>query len=175
MSSVAEQLRQAREAQKLSVEQVAETTKMKSDHVRALEEGNYNVFAAPVYIRGFVRTLCRMFKLDEAQVLCDLDVELSRTEKFKDAPSYSGPPKTPLDVVMYWLTKVKWRIAAPALLGVAVIAGIIWGVRAYHERKNRNPLSNLGSGMYQPATNAVSGELLPLPTNAPAPRPNGKR
>ena len=56
MSTVAEQLRQAREAQKLTIQELAEITKIRSDHIRALEEGNFNVFPAPVYIRGFVRT-----------------------------------------------------------------------------------------------------------------------
>ena len=65
MSTVAEQLRAAREAKNLSVEQIAEITKMRSDHVRALEEGNYGAFSAPVYIRGFVRTYSRLLKLDE--------------------------------------------------------------------------------------------------------------
>ena len=56
MASVAEQLRAAREAKNLTVSQVAETTKIRGDHIRALEEGNYNVFVAPVYSRGFIRT-----------------------------------------------------------------------------------------------------------------------
>ena len=48
MSTVAEQLRQAREARNLTVQQVAEITKIRTDHVRAVEEGNYDVFSAPV-------------------------------------------------------------------------------------------------------------------------------
>ena len=38
MSTVAEQLRQGREARGLTVEQVAEVTKIRTDHLRALEE-----------------------------------------------------------------------------------------------------------------------------------------
>ena len=52
MSTVAEQLRSAREARKLTIYQVAETTKIRTDHIRALEVGNFEVFSAPVYIRG---------------------------------------------------------------------------------------------------------------------------
>src|SRR5258705_11311017 len=39
MATVAEQLRRAREAQNLNVYQVAEITKIKTDHIRALESG----------------------------------------------------------------------------------------------------------------------------------------
>ena len=48
MSTVAEQLRAAREAKKLTVEQIAESTKIRTDHIRALEEGNFSVFSAPI-------------------------------------------------------------------------------------------------------------------------------
>ena len=37
MSTVAERLHQAREARKLTIEQVAEITKIRTDHLRALE------------------------------------------------------------------------------------------------------------------------------------------
>ena len=64
MPTVAEQLRQAREEQKLNIYQVAEITKIKTDHIRALESGSYDSFSAPVYIRGFVRSYAKVLKLD---------------------------------------------------------------------------------------------------------------
>ena len=72
MSTVAEQLRAAREAKKLTVQQVADATKMRTDHVRALEEGKFNVFSAPVYIRGSVKIYAKLLKLDEAPLLAAL-------------------------------------------------------------------------------------------------------
>ena len=75
MSTVAEQLRLAREAKNLSITQVADITKIRSDHLRALEEGNFNVFSAPVYIKGFVRTYAMLLKLDVAGVMRALDGE----------------------------------------------------------------------------------------------------
>src|SRR5436305_15056038 len=55
MLTVADQLRTAREAKNLTVYQIADLTKIRTDHIRALDEGNYDVFSAPVYIRGSVR------------------------------------------------------------------------------------------------------------------------
>src|SRR6266404_9003813 len=69
MSTVAEQLHLAREAKNLTVHQVAEVTKIRTDHIRALEEGNFNIFSAPVYIKGFVRTYATLLKLDVAEVM----------------------------------------------------------------------------------------------------------
>src|SRR5207253_137981 len=45
MSTVAEQLRLAREARNLTVHQVADITKIRTDHIRALEEGNFDMFS----------------------------------------------------------------------------------------------------------------------------------
>src|SRR5439155_16086399 len=79
MLTVAEQLRTAREAQGLTVYQVAEITKIKTDHVCAREEGDYEAFAVPDYIRGYVRTNDTMLRLDVATVRTALETEADQT------------------------------------------------------------------------------------------------
>jgi cytoskeleton protein RodZ len=165
MPTVAEQLRQGREQRKLDVYQVAEITKIKTDHIRALEEGNFNCFTAPVYIRGFVRTYGTLLKLDLPKLMADLDQELGRTEKFATPPSLTVQPKSVLDYLMLRLSLLNWKLA---VLLVLVAAGVIGGGLAYRasqKQKNVDPLKNLGSGLYQPRQE--TGELLPLPTTAP--------
>lgn len=165
MSTVAEMLHQAREAQKLTVHQVAEITKIRTDHIRALEEGNFNVFAAPVYIRGFVRNYATLLKLDVPQTMAALDAELGRTEKFSEPPPLTDQRRGPLDFVTLQLSKVDWRkgvIAVGVLAGIAIIAAIFFSWRHY---RTRDPLADLKPGLYQPArTN--SGEMLPVPAPA---------
>ena len=166
MSTVSEQLREARESQKLSVHQVAEVTKIRTDHLRALEEGNFDVFPAPVYIRGFVRSYSVLLKLDVPQVMAALEAELGKTKKFSEPPPLSDHPRGALDFVMLQLSKVDWRkglIVLGVLLGLAVVlsAVLIWR----HARK-ADPLSGLKPGMYH-STQNVSGQTLPLPTPTP--------
>src|SRR5258706_1191552 len=108
MSTVAEQLRKGREAQNLTVKQLAEITKIRSDHIRALEEGNFNVFSAPVYIRGFVRTCSTLLKMDVPQVMSNLEGELGQTVKFREPPPLTDAPRTPVDFVTLQLSKVHW-------------------------------------------------------------------
>ena len=86
MSTVADQLRVAREARKLTIPQVAEVTKIRTDHIRALEDGNFNVFSAPIYIRGSVKNYAMLLKLDTPQIMAALDAELKVTEKFSEPP-----------------------------------------------------------------------------------------
>src|SRR6185436_3071109 len=108
MPTVSEQLRRAREDQKLDVYQVAEITKIKTDHIRALESGNFETFSAPVYIRGFVRTYASILKLDLAKLLADLDEELGKTEKFREPPPLTNQPRSPLDFIMLQFSKMSW-------------------------------------------------------------------
>src|SRR5262245_6048245 len=122
MPTVAEQLRQAREAKNLTVHQVAETTKIRTDHIRALEEGNFDMFTAPVYIRGFVRTYATLLKLNVPQVMAALDAELGATAKFSEPPPLSTQSRSPLDFFMLQLSKVDWRKGALGLGAVAAIA-----------------------------------------------------
>ena len=165
MPTVAEQLRLAREDQKLNIYQVAEITKIKTDHIRALESGQYDTFSAPVYIRGFVRTYARVLKLDESRVVADLEAELNRTTKFREPPPLTAKPRGALDFVMLQLTRMNWRVAA--VLGAVAAAGIAtWiGVHSWRARNEADPLRHLGPGVYQSRPDQ-SGEFLPLPTNA---------
>src|SRR5438093_13682983 len=100
MPTVAEQLRTSREARGLTVYQVAEITKIKTDHVRALEEGKYEAFSAPVYIRGFVRTYANLVKLDVPELMSALDGELGQTDRFHEPPPLSSEPRGFVDMFM---------------------------------------------------------------------------
>jgi len=167
MPTVAEQLHQARESKKLTIQQVAEVTKIRSDHLRALEEGNFEIFSAPVYIRGFVRSYSTLLKLDVPRVMADLEAELGQSMKFSEPPPLSNESRGVLDFFMLQLSKVDWRkgvvtLGVLALLGVVATVFLVWR----HEQA-ADPLKSLKPAVYQP-TSGVSGETLPLPSpNAP--------
>lgn len=167
MPTVAEQLRTAREAKNLSIHEVAEITKIRTDHIRALEEGNFDVFVAPVYIRGFTRTYATLLKLDVSQIIKSLEAELGKTEKFSEPPRLSDNKKGALDFVMLQFSKVNLRRGG-IVLGVLVVAGIVY-LSVWFARKNRNadPSQGLPPARYQsPARNSDNT----LPVTQPAPR-----
>jgi cytoskeletal protein RodZ len=161
MANVGEQLRQAREALGWSVGDVAESTKIKSEHIRALEAGDYESFAAPIYIRGFVRTYATLLKLDTLAVMADLDVELAQTAKFRDG---TGASLSPGGGLMFRLSRLNWRFILPVLALVLVALAAVWGLRRWQERRHADPLRDLSPGLYQPA-DETSGQTLPLPDN----------
>jgi cytoskeletal protein RodZ len=162
MPTVSEQLRQARESQKLTVHQVAEVTKIRTDHLRALEEGNFDVFSAPVYIRGFVRSYSNLLKLDVPQIMAALDEELGKTQKFAEPPPFSEQSRGVLDFFMLQLSKLDWRKALIGL-GAGVVLLVFFCVfLIWRHYRTADPLAGLKPGMYH-STQNVSGQTLPLP------------
>ncbi|HEV7925870.1 MAG TPA: helix-turn-helix domain-containing protein [Verrucomicrobiae bacterium] len=159
MPTVGEQLRQAREAQDLELHDIVDLTKIQSDHLRALEEGNFSVFSAPVYIRGFVRTYATVLKLDTEQILEQLGQELADSGQID--PSLVRADKSFLDVAMFHLAKFSRRAMWPALGTVGVVVIIAGSYFFWTHYRNQDPTVGLGTGIYQMPTN--SGETLPLP------------
>jgi len=167
MSAVAEQLRQARLARNLSVEQVAETTNIRSDYVRALEAGDFSFVTAPVYLRGFVRTYSTLLKLDVPQVMKALEVEMGQTKNLSEPPPLTESPRTFTDFLMYQLTQWGWRNTAIGLGALVMLFLALCGYLVYGRQKKADPLANLPPAMYR-STQSVSGETLPFPTNSPS-------
>jgi cytoskeletal protein RodZ len=160
MSTVAEQLRQAREAKSLTIQQVADITKIRTDHLRSLEDGDFNVFAAPVYIRGFVRSYSTLLKLDVPKTMAALDAELGQTKRFCEPPALSDHPRGVLDFVMLQLSRVDWRKGLVALGAAVVVLGLVLGYMAWRHR--RPALQGLKPAVYHSAQSG-SGETLPVP------------
>jgi cytoskeletal protein RodZ len=159
MSTVAEQLRAARESRNLTVEQVADATKIRTDHIRALEEGNFNVFSAPIYIRGSVKNYAMMLKLDVSQITAALNAELGRTEKFSEPPPLTEASITPLDQVMFLLSKLNWKFGVAGSAVLAVVLLIFFAAIALRHHKQSDPLTGLQPAVYQSAN---AGQTLPL-------------
>lgn len=174
-SSVGEQLRKARESRRFTVSQVADATKIKSDHITALEESDFSPFSAPVYIRGYTKSLARHYKLDVPNVVADLDAELAQTKEFAEPPSLIPREKGVLDWVTLQLSKLNLSLLLP-LLAIALIGSlIVWGYTAWRRHQAADPLSNLGPGYYKAPPEKSVVEYLPfpvgaIPTNAPAPK-----
>ena len=160
MSTVAEQLRATREARNLTIEQVADMTKIRTDHVRALEEGNFGAFSATIYIRGSVKNYSNLFKLDVPQMLALLDAELKSTEKFSEPPPLTEQKKSVVDDVALMVAKLNWKVGFAGIGIVIVGVVVISTLLALKHHQKSDPLKNLPPAVYQPGN---AGDTLPLP------------
>jgi len=65
MESIGEFFKQVRETKGLTIEEVASKTRIRTDFVKALEDGNFAKLPDQVFARGFVRSYARSLGLDE--------------------------------------------------------------------------------------------------------------
>ncbi len=64
MSALGEEFKSAREARGLTLSDVAERLHIRSVYLAAIEDEDWHVIGAPVYVRGFMRTYARFLGLD---------------------------------------------------------------------------------------------------------------
>jgi cytoskeletal protein RodZ len=69
MESIGEFFRQVRETKGLTIDEVASKTRIRTDFVKALEEGNFAKLPDQVFARGFVRSYARSLGLDEEDAI----------------------------------------------------------------------------------------------------------
>lgn len=162
MPTVAEQLRRTREQQQLSIEDVAEITKLRRDHVRALEAGDYGKFSASVYVRGSVRSYAMLLKLDVPQLLKALQKEMNPKDAAHSEENFRTHSKGILEILALYLSRINWKLAVPLFVLIFLIASGILGVQFWRHQQTRDPLADLGQGEYS-GKQALPIEHLPLP------------
>ena len=64
MASIGEQLKQIREDKNISLEEVANATKISKRYLQAIEEGNYSLIPGQTYVIGIIRNYARYLGLD---------------------------------------------------------------------------------------------------------------
>jgi cytoskeleton protein RodZ len=69
MESVGEFFKQVRETKGLTVDEVASKTRIRTDFVKALEDGNFAKLPDQVFAKGFVRSYARSLGLDEEDAI----------------------------------------------------------------------------------------------------------
>lgn len=161
MATVGEQLKTAREAQRLPVHRVAEVTRMRTDQVLAIEAGNHSAFVAPVYLRGFVRAYARFVRVDEAAILAQLDQESGR-------PGQPVRPARPADEgeggrpdLLERLSRIRWQTLGPVIAGVLVAVFGFLLIRSSRDQTGI-PSADFSPALYEPGPRGA-GEVLRLP------------
>jgi len=102
MASLGQELREAREARHISIEEIASATKIVSRYLQALEADHLDLMPGEFFIKGIIRTYSRAIGLDGEVVLAKYKAAgligeperkrhlLSRSEPAKPEPASSG-------------------------------------------------------------------------------------
>lgn len=117
------QLRRAREAASLSLEQVAAITRIRTSHLQALEDGDLAALPGRTYAIGFARTYAKAVGLDDAVIARLIRRDLGDAA----APSETAgtPAFTPGDPARVPTARFAW-IAAGVAVVLAVAGFAFW-------------------------------------------------
>ena len=124
MTTVGQLLSDAREQKKMTIQEVAEITKIRPMYVRALEEGRYSEFNSNLHAQGFLLNYAKFLGLD----LGRLKALYRRERRIKDEPMRSS----------IFTSKDKPKITVtPAIIVFPLIAAAILGVILYFGNQYR--------------------------------------
>lgn len=144
-----QKLKEAREAAKLSVEDVARELRMTATKVRDLEADDYDKLHSDTFVRGYLRTYAKLLGLDSAALL-DAYLATRRAQGWDESSEES-----PIQASIPQPTKPLWRFA---ILIVILLAGL-WALSVWFLDNRQEPLPDAAlsapltdTGMPPPAT-----------------------
>lgn len=148
-TSLGQQLREARQARGLSVEDVVHALKFSARQIEAVEADHMDVLPGAVFQRGLVRSYARLLKLDPGPLLNLIEAQAPAQEPDIRAPENMGNA-TPRGGIH----QIPPLVALSVLL--LIVAGAMFGWRY------------LGGGAARTSTAADVAQVLPTEANGPA-------
>ena len=183
MSALGEEFRSAREARGLSLSDVAERLHIRSVYLAAIEDEDWHVIGAPVYVRGFMRTYARFLGLDPEAAVSRFSAAVPPGTPAASAPR---PAATPAPSDKAAGERSSPSLAAVLAVVVAVVAVLFVGYEFYQYRAGApEAAAPVGQASAAPdtaadaplaeATEDASALPAALPLASPLPRPGFKR
>jgi cytoskeletal protein RodZ len=131
VSALGEEFRSAREARGLSLSDVAERLHIRSVYLAAIEDEDWHVIGAPVYVRGFMRTYARFLGLDPEAAVATFAATLPAGTPAATAPR---PAQTTPAEKKAAAERSSPSLAAILSIVVAVLAVLFVGYEFYQYR-----------------------------------------
>lgn len=154
--SIGSDLQIARAAAGLTLEQVAEKTKLRSSLVAAIERDDFSLCGGDVYARGHIRVLANLYRIDSVHLLEIFDMLFGVTEVALD--NLAQATSQDLDR----RSSISWK----SLAGIAVIALFIAVVVSNQLPKNQDLIAAPESSAQLPSSSALPSESESLPAVA---------
>lgn len=147
-------LRRTREAQGLSISEVAHALKLNPRQIEALEAGRFDLLPGFAFTRGFLRNYARLLKIDPAPFLAQLE-RPEADANVELAPSSNAQGEMPeIGRGRFRRSVIPGILAALALLGV-VVAG--W----YYDTLRSKPTEELAASLPAPVEAVPQSEPAP--------------
>jgi cytoskeleton protein RodZ len=152
-------MQREREMRGITLEEIAEATKIGTRSLRALEEQDFAKLPGGIFNKGFVRAYSRYLGIDEEQAVADYVNAVNESQAERAAAAANAEPEKTFviaDEQPQPLPQIAWK---PILVLVVIAAAIIGGWRYIA----KHGLPRLGRGKAAP-TSAVQPPPAPTPS-----------
>jgi cytoskeleton protein RodZ len=152
-----EQLRAAREAQGMTLDSVAATTRIPTRHLLALENGEWSTLPAPTYTIGFAKNYATVVGLDRSAIADQLRMEMGGTRPQSIQPEVFQPadPKRSMP---------KWLI-----IGAVIAVLIVLAVLNFLRGRELDPAATTAPVAEQATAPAATSATTTAPATAAVP------
>lgn len=148
--TIGEKLRQAREAQSITLHEIAEKTNISVRSLEALEKGQVDKLPGGIFTRGFVRSYAAYVGLDPDEIVREYVAAHPEVRTAEEAEEME-PPRSPLPIVVGFFVLV-----------VLVLAAGYWWL-------TRPPSPGASQGTVSPASASAPSSVAPPPSAPQAP------
>ncbi len=162
MGTFGERLQREREMRGITLDDIAEATKIGTRMLRALEEEQFDRLPGGIFNKGFVRAYARYLGIDEEQAVADYQSALKQNEPTGE-PARAGLPEDRTEVIEENETSSRAPAGALVLLLVLAVAAGAW--YWYNRRKTPQEEATVSS----PTTQAQTPSI-PVPPASPSGR-----
>ena len=125
MSALGEEFRSAREARSLSLSDVAERLHIRSVYLAAIEDEDWHVIGAPVYVRGFMRTYARFLGLDPEAAVARFAATVPAGTPAATAPRPAAPADAASSPIEKRGGAERASPSLPAILSIVVAVMVV--------------------------------------------------
>jgi cytoskeleton protein RodZ len=132
VESFGARLKKERQQRKMTLDEIAASTKIGTRFLRALEEEHFEQLPGGIFNKGFVRAYARHLGIDEAQAIADYMAAAGASQP-ENKPEEAAEPVVWKEEASNGAARVPWGLFAIALLIVA-FGFALWG---FHTQESR--------------------------------------
>jgi cytoskeletal protein RodZ len=164
MPGLGDEFRAARESRHLSLSDVSEQIHIRSVYLQSIENEEWSVIAAPVYVRGFIRTYARFLGLDPEHAVEQFNSSIGALAARPHEPVPLGPIDSPR-------RPSPWLILAGA---AALLLVVFVGIRYFQFQQDGGDVAAVAQASLAPAE-AASAAASDAPAASPTKKPEPAR